>query len=276
MSFPKFLADINRTIPLGQQRVFIERVNGRMFIKTNILAGDFLLADGSYSASSVFHQERGIFIGKDDKFIEISSISGEVFSREDARNWCEQNRIILPSKADLQAIDIKTAAAINNSLRCIGLGHLGLLNGAVTDFWSQESIADERCVVRRRIMVIKQAVHLNKPDFSKLDGLVGKMKVHVPDVFAVHRYEEDSRLYDEESFWVLQRVFGDCCQVLPVRLESRGSIYLECPYLVIENPVGGVYCDGGVNYVPTHKDYFQRHSFGLYVKVSEDNGRRPV
>ena len=75
MFVPKFLFTVNRFISVGQRRVFVSRKNDGMFLSNSILAGDFLLADGSYSASTVYQQERGIFIGNGEKYIAIASVS---------------------------------------------------------------------------------------------------------------------------------------------------------------------------------------------------------
>ena len=63
MFIPNVLFSVNRSIPVGQRRAYIKRIDGKTYIGTDILSGDFLLADGSYSASTVFQQERGVFIG---------------------------------------------------------------------------------------------------------------------------------------------------------------------------------------------------------------------
>ena len=99
--YPKSLCSVNRSIPVGQRRAVITRKDGKMYASTAIMPGDFLLADGSFSASTVFRQERGIFIGKDDKYIELFPLSDKAVTREEAFQYCLENRVSLPSLEEM-------------------------------------------------------------------------------------------------------------------------------------------------------------------------------
>ena len=277
MMYSKSLCTVNRSIPVGQRRAVITRKDGKMFVSTAILPGDFLLADGSWSASTVFQQERGIFIGKDDKYIELSSVSDNAVTREEAFEYCRKNRVTLPAPEDLQLIDKPVVQAINNSLQQIGLKD-SLLSGNTTDeFWSQESMENQQGITKRRIMLIKQAIHLNKPDFPNLDGPVNYMKAFLPDVVLVRQNFND-------AFWVLQNIAHNQdyfyileCQLLNCRGKydciDNGNIHLEGASMVVEHPVGEAYYENECKFVNTHKDYYQRGFGGLYAKIGENHDR---
>lgn len=268
MFVPKFLFTVNRSISVGQHRVFVNRKNGSMFLSTSILAGDFLLADGSYSASTVYQQERGIFIGNGEKYIEIASVSADKINREEAFIWCQKNAEQLPTMEDLQAISGEAVEAVNNSLRQIGREDILISDNAVSEFWSQESVENPQGITSRRVMLIQQATNLNKWNFSGLDGQVKVMKAFLPDVILVG-------LSESNGLWVLQQVAQDYYYILESQVQTtlKGNIHLEGPCLVVENPVGEAYWDNGSQFVNTHKDYFRRNSQGLYTKVGENYDR---
>lgn len=268
MFVPKFLFTVNRSISVGQHRVFVNRKNGSMFLSTSILAGDFLLADGSYSASTVYQQEQGIFIGNGEKYIEIASVSADKINREEAFIWCQKNAEQLPTMEDLQAISGEAVEAVNNSLRQIGREDILISDNAVSEFWSQESVENPQGITSRRVMLIQQAANLNKWNFSGLDGQVKVMKAFLPDVILVG-------LNESNGLWVLQQVAQDYYYILESQVQTnlKGNIHLEGPCLVVENPVGEAYWDNGSQFVNTHKDYFRRNSQGLYTKEGENYDR---
>lgn len=268
MFVPKFLFTVNRFISVGQRRVFVSRKNDGMFLSTSILAGDFLLADGSYSASTVYQQERGIFIGNGKKYIAIASVSTDKMNREEAFFWYQKNAEQMPSMEDLQSISGETAAAVNNSLRQIGRKDILISDNAALEFWSQESVENPQGVMSRRVMLIQQATNLNKWNFSGLDGQVKVMKAFLPDVILVG-------LNEGSSLWVLQQVAQNYYYILESQVQAtpKGNIHLEGPCLVVENPVGEAYWDNGSQFVNTHKDYFRRNSQGLYTKEGENYDR---
>lgn len=268
MFVPKFLFTVNRFISVGQRRVFVSRKNDGMFLSTSILAGDFLLADGSYSASTVYQQERGIFIGNGEKYIAIASVSTDKMNREEAFFWYQKNAEQMPSMEDLQSISGETAAAVNNSLRQIGREDILISDNAALEFWSQESVENPQGIMSRRVMLIQQATNLNKWNFTGLDGQVKVMKAFLPDVILVGLNEDSSLL-------VLQQVAQDYYYILESQVQAtpKGNIHLEGPCLVVENPVGEAYWDNGSQFVNTHKDYFRRNSQGLYTKEGENYDR---
>ena len=268
MFVPKFLFTVNRFISVGQRRVFVSRKKDSMFLSTSILAGDFLLADGSYSASTVYQQERGIFIGNGEKYIAIVSVSTDKMNREEAFFWYQKNAEQMPSMEDLQSISGETAAAVNNSLRQIGREDILISDNAALEFWSQESVENPQGIMSRRVMLIQQATNLNKWNFTGLDGQVKVMKAFLPDVILVGLNEDSSLL-------VLQQVAQDYYYILESQVQAtpKGNIHLEGPCLVVENPVGEAYWDNGSQFVNTHKDYFRRNSQGLYTKEGENYDR---
>lgn len=271
MIIPKFLFNVNRTVPVGQRRVFVTRENLKMFLNTAILPGDFLLADGSYSASTVYQQEQGIFINDSGKYIEIATLSVDKVDRIEAYEWCCKNMKMLPSLADLQAIDADTVKAINNSLRQIGREDAVFSDNAATEFWSQESIENQGGITTRRILLIKQANNLNKWKFAGLDGQIQVLKAFLPDVVL-------AGLNDGNNLWVLQQVTPDYYYILESQVQSapKGNVHLEGSCLVVENSFGEAYWENGVCYVNTHKDYFKRNDCGLYTKVGENYDRWQV
>lgn len=277
MMYPKSLCSVNRSIPVGQRRAVITREGGKMFVSTAIMPGDFLLADGSWSTSTVFQQERGIFIGKDDKYIELSSISDNTVTREEAFEYCRKNRVTLPNLEDLQLIDKLVAQAINNSLMQIGLNDSVLSGNTTDEFWSQESMENQHGITKRRIMLVKQAIHLNKPDFPNLDGPVNYRKAFLPDVVLVRQNFND-------AFWILQNIAHNQdyfyileCQLLNCRDKygsiDNGNIHMEGVSIVVEHPFGETYYENGREFVNTRKDYYQRRSGGLYLKIGENHDR---
>lgn len=271
MIVPKFLFNVNRSLPVGQRRAFLTRENGAMFVNTSILAGDFLLADGSYSASTVYQQERGIFIGNGEKYIEIASVSADKINRSEAFLWCQKNVELLPTMEDFQVVCGEAAEAVNNSLRQIGREDILLSDDAVSEFWSQESVENQEGITSRRVMLIKQANNLNKWKFAGIDGQVQVMKTFLPDVILVG-------LSESSGLWILQQVAPDYYYILEsqVQAEPQGNIHLEGPCLVVENPIGETYWENNVQYVNTHKDYFRRSSQGLYTKEGENHDRWQV
>lgn len=275
MIYPKSLCSVNRSIPVGQRRAVITRKDGKMYASTAIMPGDFLLADGSFSASTVFRQERGIFIGKDDKYIELFTLSDKAVTREEAFQYCLENRVSLPSLEELQIIDEPTARAVNNSLMQIGLKDSVLSSNVSDEFWSQDSLENQGNITKRRIMLVKKVIHLNKPSFPTLDGPVNCMKAFLPDVILVRQNFND-------AFWVLQSIGTDYyyimeCQLLDFHSKydfiDNGNIHLEGVSIVVEHPVGEVYFDNGCKYVNTHKDYYQRKFSSLYTKIGENHDR---
>lgn len=278
MFIPKVLVSVNRSIPVGQRRAYIERIDGQSYLKTDILPGDFLLADGCFSASTVYQQERGVFIGADDKYIELSSISDGTFTRSEVFEWCKANGAVLPDIADLQRIDVLAAAAINNSLRQIGLEKSVFTKDAASEFWSKESLENQQGITERRILLIKQVIGLNKTEFPRLDGPIGICKAFLPDVIWVRQSFAD-------SFWILQQIAPDYFYILESQVHNspeqcknidNGNIHLEGASLVVENPVGEVYTENGSQFITTHKDYFRRVNCSLYTKVGENYDRWTV
>ncbi len=268
MIVPKFLFSVNRTVQVGQRRAFVTRKNGTMFLHSSILPGDFLLTDGSYSASTVYQKEYGIFIGNGSKYIEISSISPVKLDRGQAFDWCQKNVELLPTLDDLQAITADAAEAINNSLRQIGLTGIVLSTNIETEFWSQESLENQQGITSRRVMYVKSAQNLHKDDFAGLDGQVQIMQAFLPDVNLI---DTNGR----NKLWVLQQIAPDCYYILESQVQTapQGNIHLEGACLVVENPVGESYTENGVQFINTRKDYFKRNSSGLYVKVGENHDR---
>ena len=280
MTIPKFLASVNRYIPIGQNRVYLESADDKFFLKTGILPGDFILKDGSFSASTVFAQERGIFIGKDNKFIELSSLSNNVYNRLEAFKALQENLTDLPTEKDLQAINV-AVLAINNSLSQIGLKQFKFTQAFTDSFWSQESIENCSSTEKRRLFRLKKAENISPISFDncQISGQVTDRKtLYVGCNIVVVRTSSSN------TYWVLQSIAHNCFYILsrlhncPHKCKNKdhGIVFYEGSQLVVENAVDNVYFNGYEKVISTVKEYFQRSSSGLYVKVGESYGHWPL
>ena len=64
------LATVNRHIPIGNRRVYFGE---RGTVHSGIMSGDYLLKDNSYSASTVWDQEKGIFLNN-SKYLDLKNL----------------------------------------------------------------------------------------------------------------------------------------------------------------------------------------------------------
>lgn len=279
MTFPKFLTSVNRYIPVAQNRVYLERADDKFFLKTDILPGDFILKDGCFSASTVFAQERGIFIGKDNKFIELSSLSNNVYRQPEAFKLLQGNIADLPTEEDLRVLN-DVALAINNSLIQIGLKQFKFSPASANSFWSQESVKDSSIVGKRRLLRLKKAEDVSSVSYDnrQISGLITERKtLYVgSDIIVV-------RTSSADTYWVLQGIANDCFYILsrlhtcPLKCKNDyGVVFYEGSQLVVENAVDNVYFNGNEKVISTVKEYFQRSPSGLYVKVGENYGHWPL
>lgn len=276
MTFPKFLTRVNRNIPIEQNRVYLECLDGKFYLKTDILPGDFILKNGRFSASTKFAQERGIFIGKDNKFIELSSLSDKVYNKIEVFDILQGDIDDLPTENDIQAIN-NAVWAIDNSLNQIGLPQFKFAQTFADDFWSQESIRHSSTTEKRHFFLVKTAENIStiSSDNHKISGLVTERKtLYVgSDVLIV-------RTSSSDTYWVLQSIARNCFCILSrlnncpqkCRNKDHGIVFYEDSQLIVENPVDNVYFNGNEKELSTIKEHFRKSSSGLYAKVGESYG----
>ena len=261
------LATVNRQIPIGVRRMWLGEHG---IVRSGILIGDYLLKDNSYSASTVWGQEKGIFLNG-LKYIDLEYLLPYEINASEALRYCRETGVSLPTQEDLQFLQ-QHRLSLNNSLTAIGREDVLLPEVIQHHFWSKEDIAKGNTGYRR-IIIIKVAMDV------KSDGL--NICCHrelspwsVDGIEVAHNHYSD-------PYWLLQRINGwfyvlearcNCYMYTPNDATCNGRYYLEGEQLVVENPTHEVFYDDKTRYVKTVKDYFKKDQYGLYRKVGTAEG----
>lgn len=96
------LAKANRTLPIGNRRAW----SGKYGIASSgVLPGDYLLKDNSFSASTVWGQEKGIFLNN-YYCISLEYLPSVAVTAGEALGYCNAIGLTLPTKEQLSDVDI--------------------------------------------------------------------------------------------------------------------------------------------------------------------------
>lgn len=261
------LATVNRQIPIGNRRVcFGERGT----VHSGIMSGDYLLKDNSYSASTVWDQEKGIFLNN-SKYLDLKNLQPYEVSLSEAVSYCRTTGLSLPTREELQLLQ-QYRGALNNSLSAIGRDEVLLPENVEQHFWCKEDIAKGITGYRRIIFILK--AEYIKPDELHINCHRDNSPCSVDGIEVAHENYGD-------PYWLLQRIDGwfyvlesrcRCFMYTPSDATCNGKYYLEGDQLVVENPTGEVFYDDKTRYVKTVKDYFKKDQYGLYRKVGSAEG----
>jgi len=261
------LATVNRQIPIGVRRVCLGEHG---MVHSGIVLGDYLLKDNSYSASTVWDQEKGIFLNA-RQYLDLEYLQPYEVTASEALNYCRTMGLILPTREELQLVQ-QYREALNNSLTAIGREAVLIPESVDQHFWCQEDITNG-ITGYRRIIFIKNAENV-RPDVLNINCHRDKSPCSVDDIEVAHNNYAD-------PYWLLQRINGwfyvlesrcNCFMYTPNDATCNGRYYLEYDQLVVENPTGEVFYDDKTRYVKTVKDYFKKDQYGLYRKVGTAEG----
>ena len=261
-----FLAKVDRKIAVKKQRVaVILGEKGSFTICNGILPGDYLLSDGSCSAS-VDQGVIGIFVSK-DKYIPLSSLT--------SKEACPISTDNLPSQQELEDIQEKKEI-INNSLSAMGAEDVLLPEDVVGSFLCREDIG-AKAQQKNRTLAIKKYDSSGQHDFPEVWGGILSGDPNVPqniDLLLIHQFCKD-------PLWLLQKITENWYYVLDTRLTSNlllnnkfynGRIYESQECLIVENP----YAEAGNGEVYTYSVAYAKDAQGLYRKIDAWNGKIPA
>ncbi len=265
------LATVNRQIPIGTRRVCLGEHG---IVCSNIMLGDYLLKDNSYSASTVWKQEKGIFLFA-SQYIALKHLLPYEIDIVEVLRYCRTFGIELPSKEELQYL-AQHRAALNNSLTAIGREDALIPEIVDGYFWCQEDIV-KGITGYRRVIILKNIEHVKRGELNICCSR-DKSPCWVEGIEVAHNHHY-------EPYWLLQRINGwfyvlesrcDCNMYTPNDATCNGRFYLEGEQLVVENPTGEIFYDDKTRYVKTIKDYFKKDEYGLYRKVGTGEGHVPA
>ena len=261
------LAIVNRQIPIGVRRVYLGECGT---VHSGIMLGDYLLKDNSYSASTVWGQEKGIFFNT-RQYIDLEYLLRYEVDANKVLWYCRAFNIELPSKDDLLFLQ-QHRDALNNSLLAIGKEYALIPEIVDGYFWCKEDMA-KGLTGYRHMIILKNAEYV-KPDGLNINCHRDKSPCTVDGIEVAHNN------YDE-PYWLLQRINGwfyvlesrcNCFMYTPNDATCNGRYYLEGAQLVVENPTGEIFYDDKTRYVKTVKDYLKKDQYGLYRKVGTADG----
>lgn len=266
------LAKANRALPIGNRRAWCGKFG---MAASGVLPGDYLLKDNSFSASTVWGQEKGIFL--DNYYcISLAHLPPSPVTASEALGYCKVFGLSLPAKEHLGSIE-RWREIINQSLRCIGKSDCLIPKNATETCWSFEDVNRKRCG-RRRIVLVDDERHLGVEQLP-VCGHFDHSPYSVPEISVVHKDYGD-------PYWLLQDIGNDGYYVLETRCKCfsyqtcdktcNGSYYLQGNELVVENPTGETFYNGNGRYAKTIKDYYKKDQYGLYRKVGTAEGSWPA
>lgn len=263
------LTTVDRTIPIGIRRAW--RGDTGM-IYSGILPGDYLLKDNSFSASTVWGQEKGIFFDNFDYLI-LDQLTPNAVTASEALGYCKVVGMELPSRKRLEALE-KFKRIVNHSLRTIGKHDCQLLSNVVQNYWS------------------KEAAEIGEPGYRRIviTGYAGFMLFNIPNIQGVRIKDTSPRIpgiyiadqHYEDASWLLQDI-GLCWYYVlesrcrhysdaPQDMRRNGRCYIKGNNLIVENPTGDVFYKGTERYARTIKDYFTMDNYGIYRKTDSIEG----
>ena len=261
------LATVNRLIPIGTRRVCLGELGT---VHSGIMLGDYLLKDNSYSASTVWGQEKGIFLNA-HQYLDLEYLPPYEMDISQALGCFRATGFSLPTRKELQLLQ-QHRAALNNSLTAVGRENALIPEIVEYHFWCAEDIATG-VTGYRRIIFIKNVEDIQS-DVLHINCHRDKSPFSVDGIEVAHNDYAD-------PYWLLQRINGwfyvlesrcKCFLYTPNDTTCNGRYYLENEQLVVENPTGEVFYDDKTRYVKTIKDYFRKDQYGLYRKVGTAEG----
>lgn len=266
------LAKANRMLPIGNRRAWSGK-HGT--VCSGVLPGDYLLKDNSFSASTVFGQEKGIFLSN-YCCISLAHLPPVAVTAGEALGYCKALGLTLPAKEQLAEVET-WCEAVNQSLRSIGKQDCLIPANASGNCWSLEDAVRKKSG-SRRIVIIDDVRHLRLnqlPVFGHFD----RGPYSVPEISVAHKDYGD-------PYWLLQDIGSDGYYVLETRCKCfmyqtydrtcNGSYYLEGDELVVENPTGETFYVNKSRHAKTVKDYYKKDQYGIYRKVGTAEGSWPA
>lgn len=262
------LAKANRMLPIGNRRAWSGE-HGTVW--SGVLPGDYLLKDNSFSASTVWGQEKGIFLNN-YYCISLDYLPSIAVTAGEALGYCNAIGLTLPTKEELGDVEI-CREAVNQSLCCIGKSDRLIPENVLENCWSLEDVKNKKSG-NRRIVIVEDKRHLS----YNLLPVLGHFEAgpySVPEISVAHKAYGD-------PYWLLQDIGNDGYYVLEPRCKCfkyqtsdrtcNGKYYLKGGNLVVENPTGETFYISGSRYVKTIKEYCKKDEYGLYRKVGMGEG----
>ena len=117
------------------------------------LPGDYFLKDGRRFTSTVFEQEKGIFIDESDKYICLDLFSSELYDEKQMKAFLSRYNVQLPSLSEITII-VDNAEIINQSLLCIGRASQAL-DKNINGYWYQ-GYGKQASRQKRRLLDVKK------------------------------------------------------------------------------------------------------------------------
>ena len=101
-------------------------------------AGCYLLKNGSWSYSTVYDQEAGIFVNP-NLYLKLDLPEAELFDAEQTCVYLKARSMQIPEFFDLRQI-AKAVSEINNAFKAIGMSRFGLPENVLKNCWCKESL----------------------------------------------------------------------------------------------------------------------------------------
>ncbi len=231
------------------------------------LPGDYFLKDGRRFTSTVFEQEKGIFIDESDKYICLDLFSSELYDEKQMKAFLSRYNVQLPSLSEITII-VDNAEIINQSLLCIGRASQAL-DKNTNGYWYQ-GYGKQASRQKRRLLVVKKEKPVPPCGLGRFE-FPTVAPFSVPGIALVHNNFADPyrvlQSLGNNEYYVLD---VDCkaCTMRSWDRELNGSIHQEGDVLFVENPQG-IFYENGERYLSIYVCRFRKIT-GLYAYEGHD------
>ena len=226
------------------------------------LPGDYFLKDGRRFTSTVFEQEKGIFIDESDKYIRLDLLTADVYDEKQMKAFLSRHNVKLPTWSAINKI-VDNADIINQSLMCIGRTSQ-FLSKNLKDYWyegSGKQTPNQKC----RLLIIEQGNPV-------LPYGMGRYRWPTTQPFAIDGIGVVHNNFDE-PYKILQNLGNNKYYVLDVTCKAftmrswdkklNGSIMQDGDCLVIKNPMETI-CENKDHYLLRYVCQFRKIT-GFYA-----------
>lgn len=240
---------------------------GIITIEQMRLPGDYFLKDGRRFTSTVFEQEKGIFIDESDKYISLDLLTAEVYDEKHMKAILSRYNVKLPSLSEITTI-VDNAEIINQSLLCIGRTSQAL-NKDITGYWYQ-GYDKQAARQKRRLLIIQQEKPVTPNGIGQVDSPTVQRFSAENITVAHNNFAEPYRVLQylgNNQYYVLDVE----CKAFDMRSwdrELNGTIHQEGDVLFVENPQG-IYYENNKRYLSLYVCRFRKIT-GLYAYEGHD------
>ena len=231
------------------------------------LPGDYFLKDGRRFTSTVFEQEKGIFIDESDKYICLDLFSSELYDEKQMKAFLSRYNVQLPSLSEITII-VDNAEIINQSLLCIGRTAQAL-DKDITGYWYQ-GYDKQAARQKRRLLVIQQEKPVTPHGIGQVTSPTVPRFSAENITIAHNNFAEPYRVLQDlgnNQYYVLDVE----CKAFDMRSwdrELNGTIHQEGDVLFVENPQG-IFYENNKSYLSLYVCRFRKIT-GLYAYEGHD------